>query len=972
MAVFLRARTFNSQKFLALSLALALLGSSISLTNAPASASPSKSKDASGAAEYQRLPLVATPERYDLYFEPNFDTQEFEGTETVFLQVNDATREITLNSLDLSIFDASIARSEKTHGDWIKAEIDRNKERETVVFKFPKLLSPGRYELSVKFSGKLSEKMYGFYLARFKDKDGKELKMVSTHMEPTDSRRMFPCFDEPVYKATYRVTAAIPPDMVAISNAAVQFEKEDKRKNKKIVTFEESPKMSSYLFALVIGNLKASKPVVVNGKEIRVWCTEGKEHLTGFALSSAAKFMAYYEDYFGVPYPIKKLDLIGVPDFAHGAMENLGAITFRETALLVDDENSSTHAKMRVADVVAHEMAHLWFGDLVTMAWWNDLWLNEAFATWMADKAVNHIKPEWRIWDDFALVRSGAMMDDSIAATRAVQCTVNSPNDALEMFDEITYEKGASLLRMLEMYLSENTFQVGIQSYMKKHSFNNATTEDLWQALSQAAAVANSGKEGKDKKAKGGTDVSALMHSWVHTPGCPLVDFKKLSEKKNSKTGKTGSDVTTVVFDQERYMFLDQTSKKTNAASKEKPPIWQIPLVLKGNGTGSGNGSSNGSSNGTASGNGSSIGSGTIIRYLLTEDRAKVSLDNFDPLFLNGLGNGFFRSKYDSAQLAAISEKLKADEHYLTAAERVSLLSDLWSLAYGGRMSIDDYLAFTDHFTGDSDPYVQSVLVGQLGQLESLIADDMRSGFQALVRSRLTPVLDRLTMNKRSGDTDLINKLRGELICALGTIGNDKKIIEYCRGQFETYLKDDKTLEGNLRAPIVDVIAYNGGEKDFSRIQTAYIESKEPEARQRNLEALSFFRKKDLIERALTYSLSKDVRAQDITKYVVGPLLSNTASKYLAWQFVKDHWSDYGARLTDDQMPKLIDPVASFSSQKEHDDISAFINTHPLPAGRRRVAKTLEFIAIRTQFREKQSPSLAAFLKKLVVANSQD
>ena len=953
MAVSLRARTFNNQKFFALSLTAALFGTNLMPCAAPAIAAQTKARSAGSVAEYQRLPLSATPERYDLYFEPNFENNEFEGTETVYLQVNEPTREITLNSLELSIYEGSIAKSEKGHGDWLKAEIERNKEREIAVFKFAKVLTPGRYELSVKFSGKLNDKMEGFYLSTFKDKDGKEQKMCSTHMEPTDARRMFPCFDEPVYKATYRVTAAIPPDMVALSNAAVQFEKEDKRKDKKIVNFEESPKMSSYLFALVIGHLKASEPVEVNGKKIRVWCTEGKEHLTAFALSSAAKFMSYYEDYFGVPYPLKKLDLIGVPDFAHGAMENIGAITFRETALLVDEKSGSTHAKMRVADVVAHEMAHLWFGDLVTMAWWNDLWLNEAFATWMSDKAVSNLKPEWRIWDDFAVDRAGNLTDDSLAATRAVQCTVNSPNDALEMFDEITYGKGADLLRMLEMYLSEKTFQSGIQSYMKKHSFANATTDDLWQALSQAAAEeGGSDRDGSDKggkgrsirgkNGKGSPDVSALMQAWVHTPGCPLVSFKKISEKK----GKSGSVLTTVDFAQERSMLRNQAGKKSTAPGNEKPPVWQIPLVLKG------------------------VGANQVDRYVLAEPKAKVTLENFDLVFLNGLGNGFFRSNYDSAQLAALSDKIKADTHYLSPAERISVISDLWDMTFAGRISIDDYLAFTSHFGSDNDPYVQSLMVRHLTTLEGLIGDDMRAGFQALVRSRLAPVLDGLTMSKREGDTDLINKLRGDLICALGTIGNDKKIVEYCRGQFETYLNDEKSLEGNLLGPIVDVVAYNGGEEEFSRIQTAYVESKEPEARQRNLEALSYFREKDLVERALAYSLSKEVRAQDVTKFVVGPLLSNTASKHQAWQFVKAHWADFGARLTDDQMPKLIDAVANFSSDKEYQDISSFVAAHPLPAGRRRVAKTLEEIAIRSQFREKQSTSLAAFLKKLVVANS--
>ncbi|MBS1993119.1 MAG: M1 family metallopeptidase [Cyanobacteria bacterium SZAS LIN-3] len=920
------AASFSIRKSYAktfLSVSLALVTSAGLALPGPAASARAKAA-APEVVSYQRLPKVAVPERYDLYFEPNFESQDFEGSETVYINVTEATKEITLNSLDLSIYEASIARNEKTHGDWIKAEIERNKDREIVVFKFAKTLTPGPYELSLKFNGKFSDKMCGFYLSTFKDKDGKEQKMASTQMEPTDARRMFPCFDEPVYKATYRVTAAIPTDMVAISNAAVQFEKIDQRKDKKVVSFEESPKMSSYLFALVIGHLKPSQAVTVNGKEIRVWCTEGKENLTSFALNSAARFMAYYEDYFGVPYPLKKLDLIGVPDFAHGAMENIGAVTFRETALLVDEKNSSTHAKMRVADVVAHEMAHLWFGDLVTMAWWNDLWLNEAFATWMSDKAVNNLKPEWRLWDDFAVDRGSTLSSDSISATRAVQCVVNSPNDALEMFDEITYGKGAALMRMLEMYLSEETFQKGIQAYMKKHSFGNATTEDLWNALSAAT--------------KSTVDVSALMHAWVHTPGCPLVSFAPAGEKKHAKGGPSSS----YNFNQERFMLLDQPIKK-GAAAREKPQTWQIPMVLKGE-------------------------SGQE-RYLLTEPGAKVTFSGFKPVFINALGNGFYRSKYDQAQLSKLAEAVKADPNFLTPAERISLVSDLWALSYSGRISIDDYLAFTANFSGDSDPYLQSLMVGQLHQLETVIGDEMRPGFETLVRNRLNPVLERLTMSKRPDDSDLINSLRGEIISTLGTIGGDKKIIDYCRGQFETYLNDDKSLDGNLLSAIVDVVAYNGGEEEFNRIQNAFTESTEPQARQRNLGALSCFREKDLIERALGYSLSKEVRAQDVTT-VVGSLLSSSASKSLAWAFVKAHWSEFNAKLSDDQMPKLIDAVSNFSSLADRDDVSSFIASHPLPAGRRRVAKTLEFIAIRTQFKDKQSTSLASFLKKLELAQA--
>jgi puromycin-sensitive aminopeptidase len=909
---------FSRPILLSLALSIASVASPIygSAAFAAEKAQPEGAKQAQGAT-YQRLSTQVVPERYDLFFEPNFDQQDFEGTETVFINLKEKTSQIVLNSVDLSVYEAQVAKNDKGHGDWVKAEIDRNKDKEIVTFKFAKPLSPGRYELSLKFSGKLSDKLCGFYLSTFKDKEGKEHKMASTQMEPTDARRMFPCFDEPIYKATYRVTAAIPTNMSAISNAAVQFEKVDQRKDKKIVTFEESPKMSSYLFALVVGELTPSQPVQVNGKTIRIWTTAGKEHLTAFALASAGKFMAYYEDYFGVPYPLKKLDLIGVPDFAHGAMENIGAITFRETALLVDEANSSTPSKMRVADVVAHEMAHLWFGDLVTMAWWNDLWLNEAFATWMSDKAVDKLKPEWRLWDDFALARNGALGSDSLLATRAVQGVVNSPNDALEMFDEITYEKGASIMRMLEKYISEETFQSGIQSYMKKHSFANATTEDLWQSLSEATTKKGSGK---------GVDVSALMQAWVHSPGYPLVTFK--SDEKGGLT-----------FNQERYLLSNQ-----NQASG-KPVAWQVPLVLK-------SGKSESESQ----------------RLLLEKTSDKMPAAKDSTLFINGQGNGFFRTKYDGAQLAALQEKLKADPEFLNPAERMSLISDLWSLAYSGRISIDTYLGFTDTVAGDRDPYVQGMLVSQLGNLDSLISEETRPGFEALVRKRLTPVLDNLTMAKRGGDSDLVNTLRGHVVGALGTIGNDPKIIEFCRGQFPTYLKDPKSLDGNMLSAIVSTVAYNGDQATFDQIKAAFIGATDPQSQQRNLGALAEFRDKAIIGQALDLSLSKDVKSQDITQ-LAGDLLGSSTAKQQAWTFVKAHWGDYESRLSSDMMPRLIGALGHFSTREERADIAAFVEAHPLPAGRRKVAKTLEIIAIRGQFEEKQSNSLTAFLKKMVVAN---
>ncbi|MBA4074761.1 MAG: hypothetical protein C0508_06940, partial [Cyanobacteria bacterium PR.023] len=787
------AWNFRLKKLLAasLTLKLALLSGVATAETAWADEAGQNNDKKAKTLEYKRLPGNCQPERYDLYFEPDLENGEFEGTETLFFSVSQSTAEIVLNAVDLSVFEATVAQTKPTHGDWIKAEIVRDKEGEKLTLKLPKALKPGQYELALKFNGKLSTKMEGFYLSTFKSKEGKEHKIATTQMEPTDARRMFPCFDEPASKAVFKVTVAIDPALVAISNAGIEFEKLDQRKNKKIVTFKASPKMSTYLFALIVGPFQSTEPVVVNGKKIRVWFTEGKGQLATYALDAAAKLLPYYENYFGQPYPLDKLDLIGIPDFSAGAMENLGAITFRENALLVDEKNSALSSRTRVVNIVAHEMAHLWFGDLVTMKWWDDLWLNEAFATWMADKAEDVLKPEWRIWDDFAVERAGTLDADAIVATRSVQSPVNSPNDALEMFDEITYSKGAALLRMLETYLGEDKFQKGIQAYMKAHAFANASTNDLWDALSSASASSisansasssvsgssssSSARGGSKERKKGKVDVAKLMDAWVHQPGCPLVSFPPVITSYPAKD-------TTLELVQRRFFFVDSLLGLDIGNAKPVFGLWQIPLsfkLLKGD-------------------------TATALpdqSMLFTIAKQQFQLNGVqDPLMANATGNGYFRTNYSSRQLSRL-QKLNLPA-VLSVSERVSVLSDLFATSVAGLLPIDLYLQSLEKFAKDQDPYVLGLTISQISELEQLLEPASKSGYQAFVVKCLKPQLDRLGYTRKADDDDLTAELRARLIKTLGTNGNDKQVIAFCRDKFEAYLADDKTLDGDLLSPI--------------------------------------------------------------------------------------------------------------------------------------------------------------------------
>ena len=436
----------------------------------------------SGAMDY-RLPATVVPQRYDLRLEPNLDAATFAGTVSIIVEVREPVIEILLNAAELAIESVAVSQvgSEPIHGS---ASLDEAAERARLVF--PVTITPGQWRLALRFSGTLNDKLHGFYRSTYKDAAGAAHTIAATQFEATDARRGFPCWDEPALKAVFGVTLVVPPHLAAVSNTAVLRE-ETLEDGRRAVTFADTIKMSTYLVAFVVGELEATDPVMVGPTPLRVWCVPGKTRLGRFALDIGAFSLDFFERYYGLPYPGDKLDLLAIPDFAAGAMENLGAVTFRETALLVNEAAASHTELERIADVVAHEIAHMWFGDLVTMAWWNGIWLNEAFATFMELLAVDAWKPEWKRWITFGVSRASAMSLDGLTATRPIEFEVMAPRDCEAMFDLLTYEKGASVLRMLEQHLGTDGFRDGVRLYLERHKYSNAETTDLWKALGDAA-----------------------------------------------------------------------------------------------------------------------------------------------------------------------------------------------------------------------------------------------------------------------------------------------------------------------------------------------------------------------------------------------------------------------------------------------------------------------------------------------------
>jgi aminopeptidase N len=550
-----------------------------------------------------RLPVEAVPERYAITLAPHLDTLTFDGQERIHLRVPKPTQTVTLNAADYTVTRAAVGANAAT--------IKQDADTETVTLTFAKPLPAGAADLELAWNGKLSDKLNGFYHA---ESEGK--RYAFTDFEPTDARRAFPCFDEPALKAKYQMTAVIDPAHVAISNTPVVSEKVDAQKKLKTVKFAETPRLSTYLVALAVGPLVESH--TTSGKTpIRVFTTPGKAKLAAFALKSAAELLPFYEQYFGVPYAYGKLDLVAVPDFEAGAMENAGAIFFRESSLLAD-ERSAPDQQRRVAMIIAHEVAHQWFGDLVTMQWWDDVWLNEAFATWAETRAESVVHPEWEAWLEFGKGALGAMLMDSLTATHPIRMPVATPEQAHQQFDGITYQKGAAVLRMLERWVGEETWRKGVSDYLHAHAEGNATGEDLWRAV---GAVAKQ-------------PVSEVAKSWLERGGHPLV-----TATARCQGGKT-------------ELALEQ-GKDGNGGSNEP---WLIPLCTR-------------------------TPAGTSCGLMKAQKETRVVADSCQPWVVANAGTGgFYRVRYDAETLHALGrtaeKNLEPVERLQLVADEAALMRD--------------------------------------------------------------------------------------------------------------------------------------------------------------------------------------------------------------------------------------------------------------------------------------------------------
>jgi puromycin-sensitive aminopeptidase len=841
-----------------------------------------------------RLPTTVFPERYEIKLTPDLSTATFTGEEKVLIQIIEPVRQIIVNVAELEFQAVSI---KGPGGKVVRGNTALDIENEQATFHFPETLNPGRWELQITYSGILNDKLHGFYRSTYKDPDGREKTLASTQFESTDARRAFPCWDEPASKAVFQVTLVVDQSLTAISNARVLRETPLSGTGKKEVVFADTIKMSTYLVAFIVGEFEGADPVMVGNAPLRVWAVPGKGHLGKLAQEIGAFSLAFFSRYYDIAYPGDKLDLIAIPDFASGAMENLGAITFRETALLVD-EGKATRAELeRVADVVSHENAHMWFGDLVTMKWWNGLWLNEAFATFMEMLAVDAWKPEWRRWDSFTVSRAAAMQVDGLKSTRPIEFPVERPEEAAGMFDVLTYEKGASVLRMLEQYLGADKFRDGIRLYLRRHEYANAETTDLWDAVEEST------KE----------PARALMDSWIFQAGYPLISV----ERKKSD----------LVLSQRIFRYLQDGDNPDRK--------FHVPVFLRA-------GTKQGMVNKTV---------------LLTDQELRIELpEDFDWVVVNAGGHGFYRVRYSSELMTAVKRELQSN---LLAVERFNLANDTWATTLAGLTSLTDYLDLIDLLRDETDLNVWSMVIISSHHLHRILDDVQERLFQERIRAVFNPALQRLTWSPKEGETELERQLRGDLINALGTVAEDKACQQRARELYAQYEKDPTSVERNLVPALVSIVAHTGSGADYDKFYSRFKNAQTPQEETRYLFALGAFRQPDLIDRTLQMTISGEVRTQN-APYLMRGILLNKNARAKAWSFMKQHWNEMLNKYPDNSIPRMCEGIIGLVTPELEADVREFFSRHPVKQGAKQLEQHLERLHIAVACRQRWKDLLRA------------
>ncbi|KAJ9056680.1 hypothetical protein DSO57_1030462 [Entomophthora muscae] len=849
----------------------------------------------------QVLPKSARPTHYVLTLTPDLEKFTFDGHVTISLDFLEATSKIVLNSNELQISHASIKYVHaKVELSQEAAEITYDTKITTATLHFPQEIPAGyKGDLSLSFTGILNDKMNGFYRSSYNDQDGNKRYMATTQFEATDARKAFPCWDEPAAKATFDIVLRVPAELVALSNMNVIEEHPLEGSQLKEVKFATTPIMSTYLLAFIVGDLdfiESHTSGKVSGTPVkcRVYAPRGTASQGQFSLDVCTKTLDLFDEVFGTPYPLPKMDMVAVPDFDAGAMENWGLVTYRTVLLLFDEQTSSAKAKQRIASVVAHELAHQWFGNLVTMEWWSHLWLNEGFATWVGNYAVDKLFPEWDFWTQFVVDDFERGLElDAMRSSHPIEVEVKDPNEISQIFDAISYSKGASVIRMLSAYLSEDVFLAGIRRYLKKHMFGNASTGDLWASLSEES----------------GQDVSKFMTLWTKQVGYPYLEICE----------EDSGDKLALHIEQKRYL------SSGDATDDDDLGIWWVPLGLVSTEQGF-----------------------KPESNILTEKKGTFHVPKKGAYKLNFQDVGIFRVHYPFSAIQKLGDLVSSKE-LLTPRDRIGIVADSASLAQSGVSSSADFLELLRHFRDEDNYVVWSQVSTRLATLLSVWYEEpetIRTSLKGVRKDLFAKVISKLGWEFQAGESVLDGLLRALAIHNVGLSG-DHEALEEARRRFNLFLGGDQTaLHPDLRAAVYQITLSLGGDAEYQALKKLYRETETPDQKLGALAALGFVSQPELISDALNFSISDEVRAQDII-YIMSSLGSNPHSRRAAWAFVKSHWGILEERYTSNFaiLGNLIKYTASkLSTEEDAADVEKFFSGKDTSKIMRPLTQTLESI----------------------------
>jgi len=819
-----------------------------------------------------------SPLNYKLTFEPDLKKFTFDGLESISINCKKSVNIITMNCAELKIKSCIVKSGQKI----IESTPKINEKKEELQIKLGEKIR-GLCTVDLEFEGILNDRLLGFYRSKYQQ-NGKTKYLATTQFEAADARRAFPCWDEPEAKATFEISIITDNKFTAISNMPIKTKK--KTGNKTTYNFQKTPLVSTYLIYLGVGEFE-----YLTGKagkiQIRVVTTKGNTSRGKFSLELGKKLLTSYEKYFGIKFPLPKLDLIAVPDFAAGAMENWGAITFRETILLYDPKTSSTRTKQFIAEVISHEIAHMWFGNLVTMKWWNDLWLNESFATFMATKFVDKFYPEWDLWNQFVEdAMNVAMGLDSLKTTHPIDVKVNSPAEIREIFDAISYDKGGCVLRMLENYVGEPNFQKGLKKYLSDFKYKNAKGQDLWDAIGKAS----------------GMPVTAMINTWLKQPGFPLVEINQ--------------DGNNLKIKQKRYLL--ESNKKFSKG------LWSIPLSL-------------GLEKETS-------------KTLFSKKSMSVKLPKNTIGFVANYGRkGFYRVKYDEGILLDL--KMLVDQKRIPPIDRWAIQNDLFSLCVSGDEQVRNYLDFSDAYFDEDSYLASVNVAHNLASLYFRAFDEkFIEEIRSYAINYFRKILSNLGWEPQKSDKHTDALLRTFTIAVLGKMNDDSVTDEAIR-KYQKFLKSPSSLSPDLIETICSIAAWNGNSKTFAELKKLYTNAKTMEEKLRFLGAMCGFQDKKLLVRTLNFSQTPEVRSQNmqlpIMKVAGNPYGDKVLWPWLKknWKNINKKVG-HGNPLFN----RIVASITGVADDSMENEIKLFFKNNPTPGTERTQSQTLERIRINSKF----------------------